>query len=217
MKTLFIESRKKFIESEINYSQLNNLPGKTISLAATIQYLDLIPKVKTYLESINKKVVIKKGAKHHAHILGCNSTALDKTSDTILILADGKFHAMNNAIQLQRELYIFDTRTIDKISSSELTKHNQKIIAKQKKFLLSKQVGLIISSKHGQHYPKIQFLKAQIQALDKRVYILEANNINTLELENFPTIPIFINTACRGLARDSNKIINYQDIQKFLK
>ena len=217
MKTLFIETRRKFKDSEINLSILDKLPGKTISLAATIQYIDLIPKVKSYLESLNKKVIIKQGAHHKAHILGCNSIVLDKTSDTLLIITDGKFHAINNAIQLQKEIFVFSTKTLDKITQAEIDTHNAKTLTKQKKFLSAKFVGLLVSTKHGQHHKQIYKIKEKIQALNKKVYIFESNSINTAEFENFPQIQIWINTACFGLARDDMRIINLQDITQFLK
>lgn len=228
-KALFIETKRKFKSSEINLSILDKLPGKTISLAATIQYLDLIPKIKSYLESRNKKVTTKQGAHHKAHILGCNSSALTKTADTLLIITDGKFHAINNAIQLQKPIYIFNTKTLDKITQKEIDTHNKRTLAKQKKFLTSKTVGIILSTKHGQrhtHLPRltprlsnwgISNIKTKIEALNKKAYIFEANNINTQEFENFPQIQIWINTACYGLARDDPRIINLTDILKFLK
>ncbi|NPE27056.1 hypothetical protein HNV12_03575 [Methanococcoides sp. SA1] len=217
MKTLFVETKKKFDESKINYSLLDNLPGKTISIAATIQYIDLIPKIKSYLESQGKKVIIKQGAHHKAHILGCNSQALDSKADTVLIITDGKFHAINNAIQLQKEVHIFNTITLDKITLEEIESHNKKLEAKQKKFLLVDQVGLILSTKHGQHHKQIEKIKIKIEKLDKKAYIFEANNINTSEFENFPQIQLWVNTACFGLARDDPRIVNLQDIQQFLK
>jgi len=217
MKTLFMETRRKFKDAEINLSLLDTLQGKTISLAATIQYIDLIPKVKSYLESLNKKVIIKQGAHHKAHILGCNSTALDKTSDTLLIITDGKFHAINNAIQLQKEIFVFNTKTLDKVTQAEIDTHNTKTLTKQKKFLSAKFVGLLASTKHGQHHKQIHKIKKKIQALNKKVYTFESNSINTAEFENFPQIQIWVNTACFGLARDDMQIINLQDITQFLK
>ncbi|MFH0808484.1 MAG: diphthamide synthesis protein [archaeon] len=217
MKTIFIETKRKFEDSDINLKLLDKLPGKTISLAATIQYIDLVPKIKTYLESKGKKVIIKKGAHHKAHVLGCNSTALDKTADTILIITDGKFHAINNAIQIQKEVYIFSGHTLDKITQEELDAHNKKTLTKQKKFLLADKVGIILSTKHGQHHKQVEKIKNKIEKLNKKAYIFEANNINTHEFENFPQIQIWINTACFGLARDDMRIINLQDITQFLK
>tara|TARA_B100001964_G_scaffold157040_1_gene172482 strand:+ start:541 stop:1191 length:651 start_codon:yes stop_codon:yes gene_type:complete len=212
MKTIFIETKRKFKDSEIKYNLLDSLEGETIALAATIQYINLIPKVKSYLESKGRKVIIKQGAFHKAHVLGCNSTALDKSADTILIITDGTFHAINNAIQLQREIYIFTTSTLDKITQKEIDAHNKKTLTKQKKFLLANNIGLIVSTKHGQHQKAIHKIKERIENKNKKVYVFESNNIDTNEFENFPQIQMWVNTACFGLARDDMRIINLQDV-----
>ena len=217
MKTLLIETKRKFKDSKVNLPLLNTLQGKTISIAATIQYLDLIPKIKSYLESQNKKVIIKQGAHYKAHVLGCNSTAFDKTADEILMVTDGKFHAINNAIQLQRPIHVFSGLTLEHITQEEIDAHNKKTLAKQKKFLLSESVALILSTKHGQHNKQIGKIKLKIEKLGKKVYIFEANNINSQEFENFPQIKLWINTSCFGLARDDPRIVNLQDIVQFLK
>jgi diphthamide biosynthesis enzyme Dph1/Dph2-like protein len=214
MKPLYIETRRKF--KNINLEPLNKLKGKTISLAATIQYIDLIPKVKKYLESKNKKIITKQGAYYKAHIIGCNASALDKSADNILIITDGKFHAINNAIQIQKPIYIFDTKTLDKITQKEIDTYNKKILAKQKKFLTSRKVGLLLSTKHGQKFEAITQIKSKIEKLDKKVYIFKANNINMNEFENFPQIQIWINTACPGLTRNNTKIINLSDITSLI-
>jgi diphthamide biosynthesis enzyme Dph1/Dph2-like protein len=218
MKTpvLYIETRKKFNLEEIDFSPLDKLPGKTISLAATVQYLDIVPEVKKYLESKGKEVILKKGAFYDAHVLGCNSAAFDKNTDALLLITDGKFHAINNAIQLQKEIFVFTTRALEKISQEDLDAHKKKIRGKQTLFLSAKTVGLIISSKPGQNVKSVQVIKDKIKKLDKNVYVFEANNINIAEFENFPEIKIWVNTACYGLARDNIKIVNLQDILEFL-
>lgn len=215
MKTLFIETRRKF--KNIDFSILDTLEGNTISLAATIQYIGLVPKVKQYLESKSKQVLIKKGAYHEAHVLGCNSSALDKSADILLLITDGKFHAMNNAIQLQREIYVFNTKALEKITQKEINDHNRKTEIKKKKFLIAKNVGLLVSTKNGQNFKPITNIKEKIERLDKSVYVFEANNINTNEFENFPKIQIWINTACYGMARDDTRILNLSNITEFLK
>ena len=216
MKTLFIETKRKFKDSEIKYNLLDSLKGETISLAATIQYIDLVPKVKSYLESKGKKVIIKQGAYHKAHVLGCNSSAFDKSADTLLMITDGTFHAINNATQLQKEIYVFTTHTLEKIKQEEIDAHNKKVLTKQKKFLMAETIGLLVSTKYGQHQKAIYKIKEKVEKLDKKVYIFEANNINTSEFENFPQIQIWINTACSGLARDDMRIINLSDILEFI-
>ena len=97
MKTLFIETRKKFKEDDLNFKLLDKLNGGTIGLTATVQYLNLIPIVKSYLESRGKKVIVKMGAYYGGHVLGCNSSAFDKSADTFLMITDRKSTRLNSS------------------------------------------------------------------------------------------------------------------------
>jgi len=217
MEKIFVELRKKFSNLDLSLKKLDKLPGKIISLASSIQYIDLIPKIKKYLESQGKKVVIKKGAYYKAHVLGCNSNAFDKNADTLLLLADGKFHALNLVANLQKPIYIFNTKKLEKITEQEIEKIQQKTKAKLNKFFSQDKIGLIISTKPGQYNKNYQKIKKQIEnKFKKQIYIFEANNINLQELENFPQIKIWLNTACPGLSLDSDKILNLSDIQQFI-
>lgn len=211
---IYIETRKKFNLDEINLKQLDKIKGKTISLAATVQYLDLIPKIKKYLESKNKKVILKQGAIHKAHILGCNISAFDKSADTLLLLADGKFHALNNALLIQKPITIFNTQDIEEVTQKDIDKYNKKTKAKIQKFLLSDKVGVLVSTKPGQN-TKINNLIKQLKNKSKTPYIFESNNIDINDFENYP-LTIYINTACPGLELDSEKVINLAHIQEFL-
>jgi len=84
-------------------------------------------------------------------------------------------------------------------------------------FLMAQTIGLLISLKHGQQQKAIHNIREQIEKQGKKVYIFESNDINISELENFPQIQMWVNTACFGLARDDIRIINLSDILKFLK
>ena len=222
-RVLFIEARRKFSEKDkLDFSTLDSLPGKSVSLASTVQYLDLIPIIKKYLEKNPKnpkKVMIKQGAYHKAHVLGCQSQAFDLSADCFLLLADGKFHALNNALQINKELYIYSAinQKLDKITKKDLEQYNQKTQGKISKFLMSDKIGILVSTKAGQFYKNLENLKKKIQNKykSKKLYVFEADSINLSELENFD-IPIYINTACYGLALDSPKILNYTALLQVL-
>lgn len=213
---LHIEARKKFNVSEIDLSLLDKLPGEKISLAATVQYLDLIPKVKLYLESKGQKVIIKKGAFYDAHVLGCQPQAFDKSADALLLLADGKFHALNNAVQLQKEIYVFTTKTLEKITRQDIEALNKKTKTKVSKFLSYNIIGLIVSTKTGQTCRNMQEIKNKLISLGKKPYVFEADAINSQELDNFPNIKIWVNTACPGIAMDDERVVNLEDVSGFL-
>ncbi len=215
MKKLFLEVRRK-VSGKEDFSILNSLEGEVISLASTIQYLDFIPLVKNYLESLGKKVLIKKGSFYEGQVIGCNPIAFDKNADKLLLIADGKFHAKNNALLLNREIFVFNLSKLESFSLEDLENEKKKIKSKKVKFLSSDKVGLIVSIKPGQNFPEISSLAKKIEKKGKEVYTFETNNINLNELENFPDLKIWINTACYGLGLDDPRIINLKDLNEFL-
>lgn len=213
MKILHLEARKKF--SQLDFSPLKNLPGKTISLAATVQYLPILNEIKSFLENSGKKVIIKKGPVYEGHVIGCNPLAFSKDADTLLLVTDGKFHAINNAVILDKEIYIFNGLSLDLLSKEEINKVRARKSAALKKFLAFDQVGLLVTTKPGQNYLPVQKLKQKIRKLGKKVYVFEADSINTSEFENFQ-LPVYVNTACYGLGLDDSRIVNLQDILQFV-
>jgi 2-(3-amino-3-carboxypropyl)histidine synthase len=201
MKILHIETRKKIEDSDVDYSVLNTIEGKTVSIAATIQYIDLIPKVKKYLEGKGKEVLIGKGVKYLGHVLGCNAAGFDSSADALLLITDGKFHGINNAIQLDKELYIFDMKNLEKIEKKEIEGYKKRTEAKKKLFLTEKNIGLLLSSKPGQKNKAIELIKKNIEKTGKKVYVFEvADKANKRQISEaikikFGVAPIKVNTV----------------------
>ena len=216
VKVIYSEARKKFNLKNIKFLRLDSLPEVGISLAATVQYLDLINPVKNYLESKGRKVFIEKGAYYNGQVLGCNPSAFDKSKEILLLLCDGKFHALNNSIILDKPIYVFNTQTIEQITESDLDIYRRKKKSKQMKFIREEKVGLIVSTKQGQKTRAYKVMKERIEKAGKKVYLFEADNIDIGDLDNFNNIRLWVNTACFGLALDDSRIINFQDIVEFL-
>ena len=160
--------------------------------------------------------MIKKGSYYEGQVLGCNSNAFNPNSDILLLLCDGKFHALNNSIQLKKEIYIFNGLKLDKIEKSELEDHFKKIKGKQMKYLNSNNIGILVSNKKGQKSRGAFKIREKIESSGKKAYVFFGDSIPINEFENFPEIDIWVNTACFGLAMDNNKIINLSDILEFL-
>ena len=221
---LYIEARKNI--KNIDLSQLKKITDKkpkTISLASTIQYINYIPIIKKHLEQHNINVKIKQGSGYKAHVLGCQPYAFDKDADILLLLADGKFHAINNASILENEIYVFNpsqAEKLEKINHKDIEKIKAIKKTTLKKFFSSDNIGIIISQKPGQKISEKQLkdIKTKIKKLNKNIYIFYTNNINISELDNFPFIKSWINTACPGIFFDdkNKKIINYSDLSPYL-
>jgi len=213
---LYVDARRRFDDWKIDFSALDDLPEGKISLAATVQYLDLIDLVVEYLKDKGRKVVVKRGAFYEGHVLGCNASAFDKKGDVFLLLCDGRFHAMNNAILMDHEMYVFNSKALEKVEKKDIDDYYRKLDGKKKKFLISNNIGLLVSVKWGQNFKAVLAVKEKMEKMGKRVYVFEADNIGVGEFENFQEIGIFVNSACFGLARDDNRIINLQDILEFM-
>ena len=96
MEALFFEARKKIKLDKKSFKPLEKLPEK-IGLISTVQNLNLIPKIREYLESIGKKVFTEKGryALHEGQILGCDVIAAEKVKmkvDCFLMIGNDYFH-----------------------------------------------------------------------------------------------------------------------------
>ncbi len=212
---LFVEVRKFFDKSCVNFNVLNEIPSGSVSIGATVQYLNLLPLVKKELEKSGRKVFVQNGAYYDGHVIGCQSHAFNLDADNLLLLSDGMFHALNNSIAINREMFIFNGDSIFKITKKDLEKYFTEITLKKTKFLVNNKIGLLISNKIGQNSLSYNKVKNNIEKLGKKVYIFESDNINLKEFENFKCINIFVNTACFGLGLDDSRIINLLDIVEF--
>ena len=205
MKILYLPVKRKNTDLDINLKELNKLP-KEIIIAYSIQYKELAEKIKQILSKQGSHIIAIK------QVLGCTKLPKHMLKNTILLVSDGKFHALNLSSQINSPIYIYTAGKITKIDKQEIEKIHQRKKAKLTKFLLSDNIGLLVSTKPGQNQlQQAKKLKKQLQIKKKNAFIFLENNFNLNELENFP-IDIYINTACLGLAYDSPKILNLEDL-----
>lgn len=199
-KIMYVEAKKNHHEP-INTKELDKLP-KQIYVVYSIQYKALAEEIRAYLST--------KGSRIHGfkQVLGCSKL---KTKHPILLVGSGKFHAINLMVQNNSQIYIYNLR-IEKISKQDIQKIKLRIQASLTKFLTSDKIGILVSTKPGQNRIKdARSLKKKLESKGKKAYLFTANNLNLQELENFP-IDFWVNTACPGLAYDSTKIINIDDL-----
>jgi len=217
MKTLFIPAKynKKIVLEEKHIKQL----PKRICLISSVQFVDSLKDIKKILEKNNKKVTLLKG-KHsfyEGQILGCDVPTVENI-DAFLFIGDGLFHPIG--IQLKNDVDIFCYNPLTK-DFFKLNKEETERIKKRKKvnltkFYHSENIGVLISTKPGQ-YNFLKAKKLEKKFPEKKFYYLIFDSLDFNELENFPFINCFVNTACPRIALDDlNKIskpmINLEDI-----
>jgi len=220
MKLMFVEARyKKPISIE---KHVLKLPAR-VGLVTTVQFIGQVKEVKSQLEKEGKKVFFGKG-KHTAYqsqVLGCDvdaAVSVEKKIDAFLYIGSGMFHPIAISLKTKKDVFTFNplTNKFNKVDKKEAEKINKRKKGALIKFLSSTEIGVIVTTKPGQQQLKQAFeLKKRFK--DKNFYFLMFNTIDFNQLENFPFIECFVNTACPRIALDDsikiNKaIINLDDI-----
>jgi diphthamide biosynthesis enzyme Dph1/Dph2-like protein len=199
MKSIFIPVEVTF---SANFEKLKKdfmiLP-KNLAIVYSIQYKSFAEKIK---DELSKKHIVT----NFFQILGCSNPSNLKKADCILIVGDGKFHAISLAYETKKQVYLLERDKLIKIMQEEVA-----ILEKKRKiayfnFLNSKKAGVLISTKPGQQrLEKALNLKKKLR--DKKLYFFISNEINFKETENFG-LNFWINTSCPRMDLDNPKIIN---------
>lgn len=228
MKIMFVEARKKFSQEEIGQAKQaikdfakKNLKIRKIGLLASLQYLDLLPIIKQEMEKAEIEAITSKGklTKHEAQILGCDINAaknLESKVQAFLLASNGRFHALQLANSTNKPIFLLSGYEIIELSRKEIENMKKKRLAAIKNFLASKEVGIIISVKPGQQKMREALkIKAMLERKGKNAFLFIADTIDINELENF-ICKTWLNTACPALTLDSSKIVNWNEVEKFI-
>lgn len=216
MKKIFVEARYNG-QLHLDKIKKEKMPDK-IGIVASIQFIHLIPQIKSALEKKGKDVYLSEGT-YSGQVLGCDqyhATILEDKIAAFLYIGDGRFHPLGIAEKTEKPVFTFDP-----VSGrfSQVTKHEISVREKKRKtaylkFLHAKNVGIIISTKPGQmHLNYVSEIAKKIK--DKELYYFLCDNYHDEERANFRFIDSWINTACPRIS-DGKDIINYEDLRKLL-
>jgi diphthamide biosynthesis enzyme Dph1/Dph2-like protein len=206
MKTFFIPVKSVSEVKEPLLKKISEELPKNISICYSIQFKNSAEKIKYFLRKKHRILSIKQ-------VLGCSKLSFSKETQAILLISNGRFHAVSLAFESKLPVFIMDNNLFYKISEKEIKEKEIKEKSAYLNYLNSEKVGIILTLKPGQQRFK--------QALDfkkkskKKHYLFLCNNINILEFENFG-LKSWINTACSRMDFDTNQIINLSFLRENL-
>ncbi|MEK6952968.1 MAG: diphthamide synthesis protein [Nanoarchaeota archaeon] len=200
MKRLFIPARVKIDLNAI--LKKVKIKEKKVGLITTVQFDDEVRKIK------NDKFI------YGGPILGCNIDKIlpiNNKVDAFLYIGSGDFHPLSLA-KLNKPIYIANplTNKFSKISEDEIKKLGKQLKGKIIKYYNANKLGIIVSTKPGQNL-FFQALNLQ-KKLKKPSFLFICNDLDLNELENFPDIDLWINTACPRI--EGKNVINMSDLPK---
>ena len=221
MKTLFLESKYNG-KIDFNNIEINKLPSR-IGLITTVQFVDYLDSIKKYLNNKNKKIIIGKGKqKYKGQILGCDTSSAENIKnkvDAFLYIGTGHFHPLIVGVKTGKDVFMFNplNNEFKKLENNEIEDYKKRKKGALLKFLNANNFGILVSTKPGQYYgiERLNHLiKNQLNKKykDKKFYIFMAETVDYRQLENFPFIEAWVNTACPRIEEDI-KIINIEEIK----
>lgn len=208
MKQIFIPV-KSAVKIKIAKSNLANLPSKVIVVTT---------------QQLTEEVMVfckKQNLTFGGVVLGCSIRSAESyvdSAEAFLFIGTGEFHPINIALKTGKPVYMLD-HLRDNIELLDPKKVD--VIKKRKKgailkFLSSSEIGMMISTKQGQNnYSVAQTLTEKYK--DKQFYFFMADTFSYAELENFPFIECFVNTACPRIGTDdaahiAKCVVNLEDV-----
>ena len=135
---------------------------------------------------------------------------MDADVDCFFYLGDGKFHPlalvygqMDVEVDEFKEVICFNPleNKMSVLDKKEIEKIQKRRKGALVKFHSSSTVGVIVTIKPGQEQLK-SALKLEMKFTDKKFYYFLDNNISFDQLENFPFVEVWVNTACPRIGLD---------------
>ncbi|MEN7981882.1 MAG: diphthamide synthesis protein [Nanoarchaeota archaeon] len=203
MKTLFIPAKSTLQITDLEIKSLSKKLPKNFTIAYSIQYKELAEKIKLNLSKKHK-------INSFIQVLGCSKPKLPKSTKSVLLISDGKFHATSLAYETKIPVYLFTSGILEKISKKEIEIFSKKQKGAYLKYLHAEKIGILISTKSGQENLK-KAIDFQKKIKNKKSYLFISNNIDTNEFENFQ-IDSWINTSCPRMDMNEGSIINISKI-----
>jgi len=207
MKIMFVDAKAKIDDLKLDRALIALAGHEKICLVATVQFLHLFPQVSAVLGRAGKTALVCKPTLHcskEGQILGCDASAALEEADAVLYLGTGEFHPLG--IKTQKPVFALNpfTGAVEKISEKIIRKMQLRQLARVAKFNEAKTVGILATVKPGQHevQKNVSELKKGIEKLGKSAFIFISDCFSPQELENFPQIDVWVNTACPRLVDD---------------
>jgi len=203
MKVLHIHAKSE-ADVKLSESAIAALPAK-LGVVTTIQHLH---KLDSAISQLKKAV---KGGQ----VLGCNVDSAKQIADKVdafLFIGSGEFHPIAIALGTGKKVFKWNpfTQQLSVVQDEEVEKYKKRRKAALVKFMSSDRVGVLVSTKHGQS--RLDDALKLASKKDKEYYVFAFDTLNLSDLENFPFIQCWVNTACPRIADEKPNIVNVDEL-----
>lgn len=205
--------------------------GGVIGIYSAVQFLPKLKELREVLEKKEFKVVSSRPdrASFDGQILGCDSyfenLNLKVDVDCFLYVGDGNFHPLallfaQESFDKKVPVIVFNPvqKQVEVLGVDVIERNLKRRKGNLLKFHTSQVIGVFVSSKWGQEYMESS-LKLKEMYSDKMFYFFVGDNFNEFEMDNFPFIECWVNSACPRIGQDDvvrqkKAVVNLKDVWK---
>ncbi|XP_037534175.1 2-(3-amino-3-carboxypropyl)histidine synthase subunit 1 [Nematolebias whitei] len=185
--------------------KFNYLPGKSLALVSTIQFVAALQAVSAALKPEYDVIVPQCRPLSPGEILGCTSPHLDRHVDAIIYLGDGRFH-LESIMIANPDIPAYRYDPYSKVFSREYFDHEAMRALRLQaidKARLAHRWGLILGTLGRQGSPKVlEHLESRIQSLGKSYTRVLLSEIFPSKLDLMPDVDAWVQIACPRLSID---------------
>jgi len=209
--TLYVEA---YADIQVETAVAQALPllaaYRSIGLATSIQHIKTLETAKQILSEAGKVVFIGDAGQmdYAGQVIGCNySNAMDvaRLVDAFVFVGGGMFHALGIALATSKPTIVADPYDNRAYSIND---EAQRVIKQRyagiQEAQNAKSVGILVGLKPGQkHFDQALKVKKMAENTGRAAYLLAGREITPDILLAFPSIDIYVNTACPRISLDA--------------
>ncbi len=208
--TIYVEARATL---DINPAMEKALPmlekWRKIGLTTTVQHVQTLDDARETLIHAGKTVVIgdTRQLSYPGQVIGCNysnAKSVAKDVDAFLFIGGGRFHALGVALSTGKPTIAADPYdqtafSVDK-DAEKILKQRWASIAEAER---TKSFAILVGLKPGQkRLEQALGLKRELEEDGRSAYIFAVKEVTPEMLLEFPSIDVFVNTACPRISLD---------------
>lgn len=208
--TIYVEARTTL---NVNAAVEKALPmlekWQRIGLATTVQHVQTLDEVRETLILAGKTVAIgdTRRLSYPGQVIGCdysNAISIAKDVEAFLFVGGGQFHALGVALSTSKPTIVADPYDNTAFSvnkeAEKIFKQRWACIEEARK---GKSFAVLVGLKPGQkRLEEALRIKEKLEENGKTAYVFAVKEITPEVFMEFPTVDVFVNTACPRISLD---------------
>lgn len=213
LPVIYVEAKAKgSIKAAVRKALPILKPWRRIGLVSTVQHVQKLEDARTLLLDAGKNVAIgdRGRLKYPGQVTGCdysNARAISTDVDAFLFVGGGRFHAVGVALATAKPTIAADPYEENAfLIENESAKTLKKRWASIHEAKEAKEFGIIIGLKVAQkRLDEALRIKRLVEDSGKKAVLLALREVTPEALTQFPTIDVFVNTACPRISLDDSE------------